>query len=95
MADEKIGHAAPVLVAKDGHYRAKLLARLKELAPNSDYVCDEKPFRPTTVRVLDELGQESWSWTLPLMAYNRWILTVEEFLYLEIRRYSGPYEEDK
>lgn len=87
--DVAIGHSAPWV--DDSPFRLRLLQRLKQVAPNFAYEIAERPFKPTTIKVLDS-GQEAWTWVLPQMAYGRWILTVDEFLLLELWRLTGKME---
>jgi hypothetical protein len=87
--DVRIGHCAPSV--DSSAIRVKLLARLKQIAPNLHYEFTEVPFKPTLVRVYatspnEHHSEEEWSWTLPIIAYGRWVLTVCEFLQTEIDR---------
>lgn len=87
--DVRVGHAAPtILPARREH----LLARLREVNPKMRYVFKDDG-GPVRISVRDELDQESWSWTLP-MAWTptHWILTVEEFLAMELFRHTGKNE---
>jgi hypothetical protein len=91
VRDVVIGHAAPS--TSDPKVRAELLDRLKKAAPSFSYEFTEAAFRPTTITIYsigssDEHDQEEWSWTLPLRAGGRWILTVDEFLAYELARMS-------
>lgn len=87
--DVVIGHSAPA--TSDPKVRAELLDRLKKLAPSFTYEFTETAFRPTTITIYstgstEAHDQEEWSWTLPIYAGGRWILTVDEFLAKEIDR---------